>query len=59
MRRLLLECSGASGDLGTFIPHVIGAITIAGLAPAGVLFGFSVFLIATVCSTAYRCRWSR
>ena len=46
-RRILLECSGACGDLGTFIPHVIGAITVAGLAPAGVLFGFASFLIAT------------
>ena len=45
--RLLLECSGACGDLGTFIPHVIGAMTVAGLAPAGVLFGFAAFLIAT------------
>src|SRR5215469_9221181 len=46
-RRLLLECSGACGDLGTFIPHVIGAITVVSLAPAGVLFGFAAFLIAT------------
>src|ERR1700730_1210868 len=46
-RRLLWECSGACGDLGTFIPHVIGAMTVAGLAPAGVLFGFGAFLIAT------------
>jgi len=46
-RRFLQECSGACGDLGTFIPHVIGAMTVAGLAPAGVLFGFAVFLIAT------------
>ena len=37
---LIREVSGACGDLGTFIPHVIGAITVAGLAPAGVLFGF-------------------
>ena len=42
-----MECSGACGDLGTFIPHVIGAITVAGLSPAGVLFGFATFLIAT------------
>ena len=41
------EASGACGDLGTFIPHVIGAITVAGLSPAGVLFGFATFLIAT------------
>jgi hypothetical protein len=46
-RRVLQECSGACGDLGTFIPHVIGAMTVAGLAPAGVLFGFAVFLIGT------------
>jgi hypothetical protein len=29
------------------IPHVIGAVTVAGLAPGGVLFGFGAFLIAT------------
>jgi predicted benzoate:H+ symporter BenE len=45
--RLLQECSGACGDLGTFIPHAIGAMVVAGLAPAGVLFGFGVSLIAT------------
>lgn len=44
---IIQECSGACGDLGTFIPHVIGAITVAGLAPSGVLFGFGAFLIAT------------
>jgi MFS superfamily sulfate permease-like transporter len=46
-RSIVQECSGACGDLGTFIPHVIGAMTVAGLAPAGVLFGFGAFLIAT------------
>jgi hypothetical protein len=46
-RRFFLECGGACGDLGTFIPHVIGAMTVAGLAPVGVLLGFAVFLIAT------------
>src|SRR3954465_5557947 len=46
-RRVAAEFSGACGDLGTFIPHVIGAITVAGLAPAGVLFGFAAFLIGT------------
>jgi Molybdate transporter of MFS superfamily len=45
--RFIRECSGACGDLGTFIPHVIGAMTVAGLAPAGVLTGFAVFLIGT------------
>src|ERR1700744_2271637 len=38
---------GACGDLGTFIPHVIGAMTVAGLSPVGVLFGFGAFLIST------------
>ena len=47
LRVLMPECSGACGDLGTFIPHVIGAITVASLAPAGVLFGFGAFLIST------------
>lgn len=47
LRALIGECGGACGDLGTFIPHVIGAITIAGLAPFGVLFGFGAFLVAT------------
>ena len=46
-RSLLQEFSGACGDLGTFIPHAIGAMTVAGLAPTGVLFGFGVFLIFT------------
>lgn len=43
----LQECSGACGDLGTFIPHAIGAMTVAGLAPVPVLSGFGVFLIGT------------
>src|SRR5437868_3272596 len=46
-RSMIQEASGACGDLGTFIPHVIGAMTVAGLAPVGVLFGFGVFLIST------------
>src|SRR5947209_13565711 len=46
-RAIVQEASGACGDLGTFIPHVIGAMTVAGLAPAGVLLGFGVFLIST------------
>jgi MFS superfamily molybdate transporter len=45
--RLASELAGACGDLGTFIPHVIGAITVAGLAPAGVLVGFGAFYIAS------------
>lgn len=46
-RSLMQEISGAFGDLGTFIPHAIGAMTVAGLAPAGILFGFGTFLIST------------
>jgi MFS superfamily sulfate permease-like transporter len=46
-RSIAQEASGACGDLGTFIPHVIGAMTVAGLAPVGVLSGFGLFLIAT------------
>ena len=44
---LLNEAAGACGDLGTFIPHVIGAMTVAGLAPFGVLFGFGIALVAS------------
>lgn len=46
-RGVLPELGGACGDLGTFLPHVIGAITVAGLAPAGVLVGFGAFFIAS------------
>jgi MFS superfamily sulfate permease-like transporter len=46
-RRAPGELAGACGDLGTFLPHVIGAITVAGLAPAGVLIGFAAFFIAS------------
>ena len=46
-RRLLGEVGGACGDLGTFIPHVVGAMTVAGLAPAGVLFGFGAAFVAS------------
>ncbi len=41
------EFGGAFGDLGTFLPHVLGAITVAGLAPTGVLMGFGLFLIGS------------
>lgn len=46
-RRVPSELAGACGDLGTFIPHVIGAITVAGLAPAGEPIGFGAFLISS------------
>lgn len=46
-RPIFSEIAGAFGDLGTFVPHVIGAITVAGLPAAGVLFGFGAALIGT------------
>jgi MFS superfamily sulfate permease-like transporter len=46
-RRLPSEAAGACGDLGTFLPHVVGAITVAGLAPGGVLAGFGAFFVAS------------
>jgi len=41
------ELSGALGDLGTFLPHVLGVITVAGLDPAGVFTMFGLFYIFT------------
>lgn len=46
-RRWSGEIGGACGDLGTLLPHVVAAITVVGLAPAGVLAGFGLFLLAT------------
>lgn len=40
------ELSGALGDLGTFLPHIIGAITVVGMAPRGVLIWFGLFYLA-------------
>lgn len=40
------EASGALGDLGTFLPHIIGAITVVGMPPAGVLIWFGLFYLA-------------
>jgi len=45
--RVAGEIGGAFGDLGTFLPHVLGAITVAGLAPVGVLLSFGAFYIAS------------
>ena len=45
--RLLGAVGGACGDLGTLVPHVVGAMTVVGLAPAGVLFGFGTALVAS------------
>jgi predicted benzoate:H+ symporter BenE len=46
-RHLLGDISGACGDLGTFIPYAVGAMTVAGLAPVGVLFGFGIALVSS------------
>lgn len=44
---LLGELGGACGDLGTFLPYAIGAMTVAGLPPLGVLLGFGAFFVAS------------
>ncbi|MBU2090951.1 MAG: putative sulfate/molybdate transporter [Alphaproteobacteria bacterium] len=45
--RLTGDIGGACGDLGTLLPHVIGVIAVAGMAPLGILFGFGSFLVAS------------
>lgn len=47
LRRLPGEVGGAFGDLGTFLPHVVAAFKVVGMAPFGVLAGFGVFYLAT------------
>ena len=37
------ELSGALGDLGTFLPHIIGAITVVGMSPTGIFVCFGLF----------------
>jgi MFS superfamily sulfate permease-like transporter len=37
------ELSGALGDLGTFLPHIIGAITVVGMNPTGIFVTFGLF----------------
>jgi MFS superfamily sulfate permease-like transporter len=41
------EIGGAFGDLGTLLPHTLGAITVAGLAPVGVLLSFGISYVGT------------
>lgn len=41
------DFNGAFGDLGTFLPYVVGAITVGGLGVIGVLFGFGIALIGS------------
>ena len=45
--RVAGELGGAFGDLGTLLPHTLGAITVAGLSPAGVLAGCGIFYVVT------------
>jgi len=37
------EISGSLGDLGTFLPHIIGAITVVGMDPTGIFVTFGLF----------------
>lgn len=46
MKGLLRDANGACGDLGTFVPYAVGAITVGGLSAVGVLFGFGIALVA-------------
>lgn len=41
------DIAGAFGDLGTFVPHVVSAITVGGLSPVGLFVGFGLFYAAT------------
>jgi len=41
------EWSGAFGDLGTLVPFLLAYVTVVGVAPAGMLLGFGLALVAT------------
>ena len=41
------EVSGAVGDLGTFLPHILGAIAVVGMPPTGVLTSFGLVYLAS------------
>lgn len=43
--KILNEISGSMGDLGLFLPHVLAAITVAGLNPVSIFTGFGLFYI--------------
>ena len=49
------EVSGSLGDLGTFLPHIVGAITVVRMDPTGILTTFGLFYACRERSTA--CRW--
>jgi len=40
------EWAGAFGDLGTLIPFVVAYVTLLGMDPVGILFGFGIALVA-------------
>ena len=52
------DLAGSIGDLGTFLPYVIGAITIASLDVTSVLVMFGLMYSSPPGSTVYRCRFS-
>lgn len=39
------DFNGAFGDMGTFLPYVVAAVSVGGLAATGLLFGFGICLI--------------
>src|SRR4051794_24762674 len=41
------EMSGSPGDLGTFLPHIVGAITVVKMDPTGILTTFGLFYAFT------------
>jgi len=43
------EWSGAFGDLGTLVPFLLAYVTVVGVAPAGMLLGFGLALVAAGC----------
>ena len=49
------EVSGSLGDLGTFLPHIVGAITVVKMDPTGILTTFGLFYAFT--GAFYGCRW--
>ena len=40
------EVSGALGDLGTFLPHIIGAVTVVGMNPSGIFMTFGLLYLS-------------
>ena len=41
------EVSGSIGDLGTFLPHIVAAITVVKMDPTGILTTFGLFYAVT------------